>query len=356
MSLGGSPGVLPARVVEAWRLDAATSRIITIGLVNQTYEVRTGEGVPLIVQRLHPVFGPEVNLDLEALTQHLAARGMTTPRLVRARDAAPWVEVEGAYWRAITKVEGRIFSAVDSPALAREAGALCGRFHRAVGDLDWELRSTRSGVHDTAAHLAKLERVAADPSLAPPRELRDVAAEVSDAILQHAAGLEALPSAPLRWVHGDLKITNLLFDEREPARGVSVIDLDTLARSTYAVEMGDALRSWCNVRGESAPQAQLDPALYAAALSGWGSVMSALLDASERDALALGTQTISLELAARFATDVFEDRYFGWDPSAYPSRRAHCLARARAMLSLAGSVAAQRSTLERLARAHLELS
>ena len=237
-----------------------------------------------------------------------------------------------------------------TPSLAYEAGALCGRFHRAVGDLEWTLRSARAGVHDTPAHLAKLARVAADPSLAPPEALRADAAEVSRAILSHAAGLDPLPSAPLRWVHGDLKITNLLFDAHEPPRGVAVIDLDTLARSTYAVELGDALRSWCNVRGESAPQAQLDPELYAAALRGWGSEMKETLEPSERDALALGAETISLELAARFASDVFEDRYFGWDASAYPSRRAHCLARARSMLSLAGSVKAQRATLERLAR------
>jgi hypothetical protein len=50
--------------------------------------------------------------------------------------------------------------------------------------------------------------------------------------------------------------------------------------------------------------------------------------------VAQGIGTITLELAARFLADYFNDNYFGWDPKRYKSRRAHNLARARGQIAL----------------------
>ncbi len=54
----------------------------------------------------------------------------------------------------------------------------------------------------------------------------------------------------------------------------------------------------------------------------------------ERESLALGLERIALELAARFATDALEERYFAWDPARFASRGEHDLLRARGQLSL----------------------
>src|SRR5690348_10388250 len=92
----------PAAVVAAygWRDPAFTP--IEVGLINRTFRVDTA-GVPrFVIQRLHPVFGPEVNLDIDAVTRHLAARGLDTPRVVPAADGALWTVHDGATWRALT--------------------------------------------------------------------------------------------------------------------------------------------------------------------------------------------------------------------------------------------------------------
>ena len=57
----------------------------------------------------------------------------------------------------------------------------------------------------------------------------------------------------------------------------------------------------------------------------------------------IGAETVSLELAARFAVDVFRDEYFGWDASRFASRRAHNLVRARGQLALSRAVRAARA-------------
>lgn len=315
-------------VAAAWGWQASAIAPHAGGLINQTYVVRDDAGAPVAaLQRLHPVFGAEVNLDLEAVTQHLAARGLDTPRLIRTRDGRAWVEHEGVVWRALSWVDGESVHAVPSLAWAEAGGALVGRFHRAVADLAYDYRFTRAGVHDTAAHLAKLrERIAAGASDAE-------ATELGHEILAAALVLPALPMAPRRHVHGDLKISNLIF-RRDPVRAVCLIDLDTFAKGTMAFELGDAMRSWCNPDGEDAGSVRFDLAIFGAAIAGFRSVADPIVSRDERIAIVYGLETVCIELAARFAVDAFEDRYFGWDPARFPSRRVHNLVRARGQLAL----------------------
>ena len=220
--------------------------------------------------------------------------------------------------------------------LSATAAALVGRFHRALEGFEHTFHFSRPGAHDTPKHLAKL------------RGLLDAApdhgdAQLARAVLDAAASLPTLPSLPTRIVHGDLKATNLRFDGD---RARCLLDLDTLAHGTLAVELGDALRSWCNATNEADPEARFDPTIFAAALEGWAPVVRDLVTEAERRSLVGGVETITLELASRFAADLFEDRYFGWDEARFDSRRAHNRARTHAHLSLARSLRAQRDALE----------
>lgn len=315
---------------------------ITIGLINQTLRVERG-GLPIaVLQRLHPIFGAAVNEDLDVLSEVIARR-LTTPRLIRTREGARFVEHEGAVYRALTFVDGRTLTEVSSPGIARAAGGLAGRFTAALEGVDHTFAFTRAGVHDTAKHLAALEAALSEHA---DHEETPETRPLAEAILAHAHALPALPETRRRIVHGDLKITNLLF---EPARdvGLAVVDLDTMAHGTLPVELGDALRSWCNPAGESR-DGGIDVGLVEAALSGLRETVS--IEADERDAIALGVEVIATELASRFARDALEDRYFGWDATRFPSRRAHCRARAQSQLVLARSIGARRAELEGIAR------
>ena len=331
---------IPAPVREAYRLGGARAEPIAVGWINRTLLVERGTD-RLIVQRLHPAFGGAVNLDVEALTAHLAAKGLVTPRLVRTAEGRPFVEHEGV-WRALTFVEGRTLAALDG-AHARGAALLLARFHRALTDAEHTFHFTRPGAHDTPAHLAKLERLLegpVDPRLAP----------IAEAILERGRALPDLTGLPVRIIHGDPKATNILFAHEGPVAR-ALCDLDTLAHGTLAVELGDALRSWCNATDESDAGARVEPTIFAAALEGYAEGASGALDRAEIEAIVPGLETISLELASRFAADVIEDSYFGYDATRFPSRVEHNLARTRAQLGLAASVDAQRASLEAAVRA-----
>jgi Ser/Thr protein kinase RdoA (MazF antagonist) len=238
---------------------------------------------------------------------------------------------------------------MESPLMARAGGALVARFHRAVEDLEHAYRHVRPGAHDTALHMQQLEAstshgAALQRARFEAAATRDEARRVADAILEGWRTWSGRLDLPARHCHGDLKISNLRFSDE--GEGICLIDFDTLALLPLDVELGDALRSWCNPIGEDSTEARLDLEIFASAIDGYQEERE--LAVEEREALAGGVERIALELAARFCRDVFEDQYFGWDAARFGSRADHNLHRAKGQLSLARSARRQRAEVERL--------
>jgi len=318
------------------------------GLINRTFLVQTA-GERFVLQQLHPVFGGVVNEDIDAVTAHLARKGLATPRPVRTGDGRLWVEdSDGRTWRAITFVAGTSSDVVSSPAHAAEAGRLIATFHSALADLSHEYRHVRPSVHDTARHLRTLEQALAEHH---GHRLYDRVASVAEAILAAGPSLPDFSGQPLRHVHGDLKISNLLFDDA--GRGLCLVDLDTLGRMPWAHEMGDALRSWCNPAGEDVTGARLDPGLFEGAVRGYAAGAEHV-PRPERELLVAGLSTICLELSARFLADALNERYFGWNAARYATRGDHNLLRALGQWSLHLSVEERRAELESHVRTAFE--
>jgi len=316
------------------------------GLINQTLMVEEA-GRRTVLQRLNPLFQPEVHLDIEPITAHLERKGLRTPRLIPTTTGALWTTDESdQVWRMLSWLDGRTLHAVERPETARAAGAFVAQFHVAVSDLEHSFHFTRPGAHDTRAHLGALSR-----ALGECREHAnyEAVAPVAERILDHANTLEPLPPVPTRIVHGDLKIANLMFNP-DASCAVALLDLDTMAALTIPIELGDALRSWCNPGGEEAGAARLEPELLAAALGGYAEHGRELLTEAEIGSLVLGLQTIALELSARFCADALRERYFGWNATKFASRSEHNLTRAVSQLAVAESVLAQRASLEALVR------
>lgn len=317
--------------------EGAAARAYGRGLINDTFLLEAGDA-RCVLQRLHPVFGAAVHHDIEAVTRHLAGKGMVTPRLIPTTDGALWVERPTAgrveVWRAQTFIpDAQTFDRPTGAAHVFEAGALVGRFHRALRDLDHDYRFARPGVHDTRAHLAALAGAVDEHR---GHALYGRVAPLAEDIQRAGDALPALGSLPGRHAHGDLKLSNLLFGGNQ--RGLCLVDLDTVGRMALPFELGDALRSWCNPSGEDATDCAVDAERLGAAVAGYASTASGSVEPAEAEALVDGLATICVELAARFAADALNERYFGWDPSRHPTRGAHNLVRALGQWSLARSV------------------
>lgn len=159
-------------------------------------------------------------------------------------------------------------------------------------------------------------------------------------ILERGRAISPSLELPRRVVHGDLKATNLLLVQGDRDAS-AIIDLDTLGVGDLATEMGDAVRSWCNPVDEADRATYFDGARFVAAMEGYGAITSGWIQAEEVRAIPESVVRIAVELASRFCLDAYEDRYFGWDPSRFGSRREHNLARAEAQLALASSARTQ---------------
>ncbi|HVY64011.1 MAG TPA: phosphotransferase [Gammaproteobacteria bacterium] len=330
----------PAAVLQAFGLAPDSLARATSGLINPTWYARSTQGAELVLQRVNPIFPAKVNLDIAAVTEHLARKGLLTPRLVPTRAGALWLEHEGAVWRVLTRIEGVCRDALESPAQAREAGRALAEFHRAVADLDYTFQNARLGVHDTPKHLENLR-----DALVEHAAHRDIAAirPLAERVLTLAAALPPLPPCGDRIVHGDPKISNLMFDGD---RALCLIDLDTLSRMPVALELGDALRSWCNPAREDAKNARFVREYFQAAVGGYAAAAQGFLTENEWRAIPLGTLMITVELAARFCADALRERYFGWDATRYASASDHNQARTRGQLQVATSLAAEMGALE----------
>lgn len=337
MSSAASP-VSPVPVLAAWEAQGCPWSPLGDGLINQTFAVEGPRG-RFVLQCLNPMFSPEVNLDIEAVTHHLAARGQLTPRLLRTAAGAPWFEHAGRTWRALSWIDGVTPERVENADQAAEAGRVLASFHVALRDFDHEFCSQRLGVHDTARHLTGLRQALADH-----RSHRHFAliAPLGRRILAAAEKLPVLPELPQRIVHGDPKIGNILFSH-DRRQALCLVDLDTLAAMPLPLELGDALRSWCNPGGEDGARAEFSLDLFEAALDGYARVAGEWLSAAERESIVAATQIIQIELAARFCADALNESYFGWDSRRFASASEHN--RLRAGRQLAASESLQRQAV-----------
>lgn len=332
---------LARALAEYPELAGAAASPLSGGLIHATFAVDADAG-RFVMQRVHPVFAPEVHHNIAAVTEHLRRRGLAAPRLLTSRGGRPWADLGPAgVWRVMTRVPGVGFDAVAGPAQARAAGALVGRFHAALADLDYTFQATRLGVHDTAAHLRTLAQALTQHT---GHRLFPEVEPLAQAIVGALTELPPLEPAPARVCHGDLKFNNILFSgtgPEEQAQAVCLIDLDTVGPMALHHELGDAWRSWCNPAGEERGEPRFDGEIFAASLAGYLE-SGVALEPVERRNLIVGVEWIALELAARFAADALHERYFGWDARRFPAAGEHNLHRARGQWRLHAAAVAAR--------------
>ena len=327
------------RVLDAYGLRAESLDYMNHGLINRTWRVSAGNGSTYALQRLSPILGPEIHEDIEAVTTHIEAAGMATPRLVHTANGHLYLEHEGGVWRLLTWLEGEFHNRLENPRQAGQAGALLARFHMALADFDRPFASKRRPIHEPERRLRELEQALARHA---GRPLHAEAQALHGQTLKLLSRLPPLPYTPLRVTHGDPKINNMLFSAE--GEGLAMVDLDSLGRLSLPYELGDAFRSWCNPVGEDNENTEFSAELFEAARSGYLDVATFLTE-DERGCLVDATLWITLELTTRFTADILNDRYFGWDPERFASRAEHNLVRARGQLNLARSLFALRASL-----------
>lgn len=303
------------------------TKVVTDGLVHKTYELDTTTG-QYIVQHLHSMLASTaIGQDFLAVTRYLEQQGFSTPRAILSKRGKVLVRDGKNVWRMQTKLSGRTLSVLKDTKMARACGGIYATFHRVMDGFPYRFKSKKI-LHETEKVYDAFEKAVNGGKVEGWK-----GGEVEEMVefVRRELPKVFLPSTlPMRVIHGDPKISNILFDSKGQAR--AIIDLDTCNRRPLLVELGDAFRSWCG-GAEDDPRNTFSLPIFRAAWAGYKKGAGDMMTKREIQYVPKAIGTITLELAARFLTDYFDDSYFGWDSSRYPSRRAHNLARARGQIA-----------------------
>jgi Ser/Thr protein kinase RdoA (MazF antagonist) len=362
------------------------------GNINTTYRVELAEGEPFVLQRINTSVFPQPRLvmaNLLAVGRHVEGRlrwdqpdsptevetGLATrvgagfgpdgrrwvfPRVIRTASGEAWLEDGEAFWRAMDFVAAATsLDVLETPSQAREVGYGVGRFHQLLHDLPCHhLADTLEGFHITPRYLAAYHALRhrgmeGGVGTAAAGAGRDREREAwAHAFVERREGLagvleraKAAGELPLRPIHGDPKVNNVLLDDRS-GEAIALVDLDTVKPGLVHYDIGDCLRSGCNRLGEETltpEQVCFDLQLCAALLEGYGAAARSILSAADHHYLYDAIRLLSFELGLRFFSDHLAGNvYFR------TARPGHNLDRALVQFHLTASIEAQEREIRAL--------
>jgi Ser/Thr protein kinase RdoA (MazF antagonist) len=318
------PWLIP--LTEAFSLgDPESVERLQAGLIQQTWRLRTHTGI-YICQKLHAVFDEGVTADGQAISTYLRSQGFSTPRYLTTQTGSLHLHWQDQLWRVMESLPGCSHQTAPQPWYLEQAGYAVGQLHQLLSTFEYEFQFQIPHFHDTVAIWQTLQ----DQPVTP-------AVESEARFLLETVPQLFLPSdLPRHIIHGDLKFNNFLFGPE--GSFVGLVDLDTFMWHSLYVELADALRSWATVGRQFSVEA------WQISLSGYG--RSGYLRNLKPGLILQGLKLITLELSMRFLNDYFEDRYFDWEPTRYPSRQAHNLDRCRKQIAVYQDILRQEDQLQ----------
>ncbi len=268
-------------------------------------------------------------------------------RLIRTNNNRFFhVDKTGEYWCLLIFIcEAYTLDSVETTQQAYNAAKAFGNFTFQISDLDI------STIYDTIPDFHNLENRLVQFDLAKEKDefnrLQYLKHEITSIdknrhLSIKLANLFDEQQLPIRIIHNDTKISNVMFD-RETEESLAVIDLDTVMRGSILYDFGDMVRSYTNSSSEDSSDitsVKMRIDIFEAIVKGYLSVTKNMLSTLEIDNLVLGAEAIVFEQAVRFLSDYLVNDLY------YPIKYAdHNLIRAKNQFALLNSIQNQKSEM-----------
>lgn len=243
-------------------------------------------------------------------------------------------DADGEFYKLSKFIKNSLtINTVDNGKQAYEAAFKFGEFASLLKDFDINnLHYTLTNFHNLTSRFLAFEK---QLSLAENNRLTD-AKDAIALIYKHKNIVETYNELvskkliPIRVVHHDTKINNILFDENNV--GLCVIDLDTIMPGYYISDLGDMFRTYlCPVDEEEQDltKIKIRPDIFSAIATGYLQKMGEMLTQAEKELFVYAGKFMIYMQAIRFLTDFLaNDQYYG---EKYPG---HNLVRAKNQLTL----------------------
>ena len=314
----------------------------------KVYFVRRGEVKDYILHRINVYVykNPEAVMEnivkvTEYIREKIKATGVSAKRYVLHYQPTEngkyyLVDEKDGFWRCARFIDDSVtFNITDNPTVIEEAGKAFGEFQMYLADFPvQDLNIVIPHFHNTVLRYETFEN-------SVRRNETGRADGVKDEIQKYLSlkeiatkmyKMQRAGELPLKVTHNDTKCNNVLFD-KTTFRHLSVIDLDTVMPGLVGFDFGDAIRFTANTCDEDEKDVsivKLDMDKFEAFTRGFLSAVGQALSENEKNTLALGAVTMTVECGMRFLTDYLDgDKYFKI------SREEQNLDRARCQLALA---------------------
>lgn len=334
---------IPKEVLKAFTIDDTGYVIIEpigSGLINDSWKISTTNNRNLFLQRINKNVFQEPQLVQANYLQlwkyaKTATIGLLMPDPVFCNTQnSLHTDPSGNYWRAFQFIpESKTCPVAETATQAWATAKTFGQFTAAFSHMDTSLLtevisnfhnlSLRYRQFETSLQSKSGERVARTSSLINELTKRGHYKTLYERI--STSPIEF----PLRVMHHDAKISNVLFHEKT-GKVICPVDYDTVMPGYYFSDLGDMIRSMVSAEDENQlTEPVIRKEFYEAIVNGYTDVLGGILSSSERKYIhAAGLLMIYMQ-ALRFLSD-----YLNGDIYYQVSRPEQNLERARNQCSL----------------------
>ena len=286
------------------------------GHINDTYKVET-EGKTYILQRINST----IFKDIEGLTGNIQKISTHLQKNYSAPKKVPFlhfyttkeglyyfVDRDGLYWRLMDYIRNSFsYDRAESEELAYGGGVTIGQFLRNISTFPpLELKETLPQFHHIGYRINNLLEAIEMDIVGRVKETKEEITFALDRTQKMGAFLQYVKdkNIPLRALHNDTKISNILFDAA--GKGICMIDLDTLMPGFIHYDYGDAIRTFCSTADEDETdlsKVDFNKEYYQAFTQGFLQETKDFITQSEKDSLSFAPKLLTYIMGIRFLTD-----------------------------------------------------
>jgi N-acetylhexosamine 1-kinase len=290
---------------------------IQSGLINSTYKIETNEGV-FILQKMNQKVFPNTKELLNnkiKITCFLNDNGFATLRFIPNKNGQFYTEFEEEIWQVSTFIPSVTLDRIVSTEVASQVGAYLAKFHKALLDFPVsQLEYTIPDFHNSVKRFYDFEESIKQATHERATTAKDSIAFLKDNYKKIEKVAIAINTGviPLRVVHNDTKVGNMLFDKNGSI--LTIIDFDTVMPGSIFHDIGDALRTGTNTANEEEKDLTkvcFDTKIYESFMKSYIQEASGFFSLEEAQNIQLSLPLILFEQACRFLGDYLNnDSYY----------------------------------------------
>lgn len=308
------------------------------GLINYTWKINCGDKNYILQKINHQVFKtPEIIDNNTAQLKHFLNKFYPDYLFVppvNTAEGISLIKTSEGFYRLFNYVDGSVtINFVNTEKEAFEAAKQFGKFTSLLADFNISnLGIPLPDFHNLSLRYEQFTDACLNGNSERIEETKDSIDTIQSykEIVDTYENIVKEGLLPLRVMHHDTKISNVLFDEKE--QGLCVIDLDTVMPGYYISDVGDMMRTYLSPANEEEKDFDkvfVRKEIFNAIYKGYMGELGKDLNETEKQFFIYSGKFIIYMQALRFLTDyINNDVYYG---ASYPK---HNLVRANNQIKL----------------------